>query len=63
MQIIPKEIFITEETKENISNDQSDEENKETQNTPRKKVLKKREKGINYKAKTSKKVRFSQNDL
>ena len=62
MEIMPKEIFITEEKEEKKSQDKSDEENKEAQNSPRKKVLKKREKGKKYISKTSKKVTFSHPD-
>ena len=61
MKIIPKEIYKKEEKKDKSSTDKTEtEENKENdQRTPRKKVLKKRDKDDKSKTKTNKKVTFS----
>ena len=61
MKIIPKEIYKKEEKKDKSSTDKTEtEENKENdQRTPRKKVLRKRDKDDKSKTKTNKKVTFS----
>ena len=61
MKIMPKEIYKKEEKKDKSSTDKTEtEENKENdQRTPRKKVLKKRDKDDKSKTKTNKKVTFS----
>ena len=63
MKIMPKEIYKKEEKKDKSSTDKTEtEENKESdQRTPRKKVLKKRDKDDKSKTKTNKKVTFSNN--
>ena len=61
MKIMPKEIYKKEEKKDKSSTDKTEtEENKESdQRTPRKKVLRKRDKDDKSKTKTNKKVTFS----